>query len=149
MRGQGWRDIGLVAVTGLLAACGRAPSTAVAATQPVATPQPVVEQPAGWPAALPTYAPPYPGGRVETAFEGSSAGAPPSGMVAFSTADAPERVVSFYRDEAKRAGLGDVATMAASGAQMFTANDRATHRALTIQASPDGPRTTVSLTWSN
>ena len=130
----------------LLAACRKPAATAVPAAAAAAA-TPATEQSTSWPPALPAFAPPYPGGRVETSFDGSSAGASRGGMVAFSTADAPDRVVAFYRDEAKRAGLGDVATMTASGAQMFTASDHATHREMTIQASPDGPRTSVSLTY--
>lgn len=101
-----------------------------------------------WPATLPTYIPRYPGATVTTTFAGSSSsGGKSGGMVAFTTADAPERVVSFYKDEAARAGLGEVATMATGGSQMFTATDKATHRDLTIQATPDDGKTTVSLTY--
>jgi len=100
-----------------------------------------------WPTTLPVYIPRYPGATVTTTFAGSSSGGKSGGMVAFTTADAPERVVSFYKDEAARAGLGEVATMATGGSQMFTASDKATHRDLTIQATPDDGKTTVSLTY--
>lgn len=100
-----------------------------------------------WPATLPAYAPAYPGGAVTTTFTGSTGGSKSGGMVAFTTADAPDRVVGFYKEEALRAGLADVATMTNNGAQMFTASDKATKRDLSVQASPDGGKTSATLTY--
>lgn len=129
------------ALLALLAGCNKP------AAAPAAGPESATVTTGAWPAELPGYAPAYPGATVTAAFAGSSDGAKRGGMVAFTTADAPERVVSFYRDEAKRAGLGEVATMSGSGAQMLSASDKASQRSLAVQAGPDGGATAVTLTY--
>ena len=132
-----------VATLLLLASCGSSKPVNVA----VVAVEPTIVAATTWPAGAPDYAPVYPGGTVSAAFTGATSTATANGMVAFTTADIPERVVAFYADEAKRAGLGQIATMAGNGAQMFSASDPASHRSMSVQASPDGPATTATLTY--
>lgn len=138
------RSIGLLAL-GLLAGCGSASGDSSVIRVDDGTT--VISNSDSWPEGLPDYARPYPGSKVTTSFAGSTDGTKRGGMVAFTTADAPERVVAFYRDEVKRAGLGEVATMASAGAQMFSASDTGSKRSLSIQAGPDGGATAVTLSY--
>ena len=126
----------------LLAACGKPSDTAAQVDVPTS-----YASRERWPEGVPEFARAYPGGTVTTSYSGTSDTTKHGGMVVFTTADAPERVVSFYRDEVKRAGLGEVATMGSGGAQMFSASDKAGKRSLSVQAGPDGGATSVTLSY--
>lgn len=99
-----------------------------------------------WPAGLADYAPAYPGGAVGASFMGSSNDGA-GGMVTFTTADSPGKVVDFYKARAAAAGLSDVSNMDINGAKMFGAKDGKTGRTLSIQASVADGKTNVAVTF--
>jgi hypothetical protein len=102
---------------------------------------------ARWPADAPAYAPAYPGAKVEGGFSGTtSEGA--TAMTSFSTADAPDKVVEFYKARAAEAGLADVSTMDMGGQKLFTASDKASGRSLMVSAGVQEGKTAGSVTYA-
>lgn len=99
-----------------------------------------------WPAGLAEYAPAYPGGEVGASFMGSSKDGT-GGMVTFTTADPPGKVIDFYKARAAAAGLSDVSNIDINGAKMFGAKDSKTGRSLSIQASVADGKTTAAVTF--
>lgn len=80
----------------------------------------------GGAAKLPSWVPAYPGASLQAGITGSgndgdSAGE--GGMVTFTTADAPSKVMSFYQDKCKELGMKVELTTATSDGGMMTAVD--------------------------
>ena len=136
----------------LLAACGNPPGTttirddsggqATLATGPAATPPP----------NLPAYAPLYPGARVESSMSGTSSdqdGARQGGMVAFRTADPPERVANFYRARLAGANLANRSDANMNGTLMLAGTDPAdADRGVQVSIAPDDGGSFVTLVFS-
>jgi len=101
-------------------------------------------------AKLPAWLPAYPGSNGKATFSASgtdSQGLKEGGTYAFTTADSPAQVLSFYQDKARDLGMKvNVSTTTAEGG-MFTAGDEASHRSLVIVVGRSGSETTVSVTY--
>lgn len=102
---------------------------------------------AAWPADAPAYAAAYPGATV-TSVINTTSGEKGGSMATFTTADAPARVIEFYKARAAAAGLGNVSTMTSNDTSMFTAQDEASGRQVYVQTSIADGKTSAALTFS-
>lgn len=100
-----------------------------------------------WPAALVTIAPAYPGGKIATTMSGSQEDSE-SAMAAFDTADAPQKVIEFYKARAAAAGLKGTMNMESGDGHMFVASDEASGRSLSVQASVQDGKTSAVVSSS-
>lgn len=98
-------------------------------------------------ANLPTFAPVYPGGQVQSSAAGIGDAKTNGGMVVFTTADAPDKVLTFYRGKAQANGLKTQLDADMGAARQFAANDEATGRVLQIIVSGEGGMSQVQLIW--
>lgn len=92
----------------------------------------------------PAFAPAYPGGRVVAnmnAVEGGRRG----GVFAFQTADAPDKVLAFYRAKAQAAGLTEESNADAAGSRIYAAKGDAGELGVTI--APAEGQHYVQVTW--
>jgi hypothetical protein len=129
-----------------LAACGQADSkpeepTALVAAEPAQSagqPAAIAADPSGDVAALPDYATPYPGARIETSLSGQSAQGI-GGMLSMVSKDPPDTIISHYRKLMIAKGL-KLETEAATGQGMILAGRAADGRSLmvTVSTRPDG-----------
>ena len=87
-----------------------------------------------WPAAMAAVVPEYPGAKVQTSAVG---GVATGGLVSFTTADTPDKVVAFYKAAAAKSGMTPGMDMANGTTHMFTA------------AKPGGPSLTVQAGIAN
>jgi hypothetical protein len=77
------------------------------------------------PSNMPSFMPPYPGGKYEGSFstnmsaDGTS-GAAKGGMATFTTPDNADKVLAFYKDAFTRAGLKETASGDMSGMKMIS-----------------------------
>jgi hypothetical protein len=137
---------GCLAMT--LAACGaqeRPQETAEASAE--ATPS-VATTPANSGGA-PAYAVVYPGATVEGGVAAEAAAVGPGALLSFTTTDAPERVIDFYKQRAEAAGLAQVSNMSQGDAKAYAASARDGSGAqLQVVAAPLDGQTSVQLTWS-
>ncbi|MEI9933024.1 MAG: hypothetical protein WDM89_21440 [Rhizomicrobium sp.] len=80
---------------------------------------------AGAEAKMPSYLPLYPGAKVTASFTGQGKDGS-AGMVSFSTSDAPEAVIAFYKQKAGAAGMADTMNMNSAGTTVYVAaNEKA------------------------
>jgi hypothetical protein len=100
------------------------------------------------PTRVPAYAARYPGAQHQEGVTAES-DAGPGGLVSFTTADAPEAVIGFYRSRAEAAGLQPVMEMNQGDTRAYKAQGPNGAASVQVVASPleDG-RTSVQLTWS-
>lgn len=156
------RSVAAVAVAftvGLTGCDGRSEAAPETSLPPIAE-APPVETVAAL-AAEPDVAPPtadgapvfaalYPGAQIEGPATVASGPTGPGGLITFTTDDAPEAVIAFYRQRAEAAGLAPVMAMNQGEARAYGAAARAANGAtLQVVASPgEGGRTSVQLTWS-
>jgi hypothetical protein len=144
----------------LLAACGQAeekspaPTAAPPASQAAPAPMPAAPGAAvinGDPAGIRTlaYAPLYPGSTVTKSAVGDS-GVGAGGDVTFTTPDPPARVIAFYKDQAKAAGVTVTMDQNLGPALMMSAGDSGDGKgAFQVLASQQGGQTEGQLTWAD
>lgn len=98
-------------------------------------------------AALPAYAPVYPGAGVEastqTVMNGTQAG-----IVTLTTNDTPEQVVAFYKARLQGAGASHVTEMNLGLGRMLAAQDPASGMGVQIMAMKAGGQTRIQITQS-
>ncbi|MFZ5670296.1 MAG: hypothetical protein ACOY4K_12450 [Pseudomonadota bacterium] len=101
-------------------------------------------------AALPAFAPLYPGGAIEGSVAGvSRSDAEASGGTAtFTTPDPPQKVIAFYKARTQAAGLKTEGEVNMGAALMLVARDDATDRGLQVMASNQAGKTSVTLFWA-
>lgn len=97
--------------------------------------------------SLPTFAPVYPGGAIQSSAAGIGDADTDGGMVVFTTSDSPDRVLAFYRDKAKASGLTSQLDADMGAARQFAANDEATGRVLQVIVSGASGASQVQLIW--
>lgn len=137
----------------LLFACGRSPGQADAQADYTikGTDGATAHITAGGPAAaaaMPAFAPLYPGATIESSMTGAGA-AGAGGMVIFRTGAAPAQVVEFYKGRAAAAGFGNVFSSENGDGLMLTAGKEGAEDSFNVTARPDDKTTTVVLTWTD
>lgn len=125
---------------------GSGETSVVTATGPDGS-QSRIETGGTWPASLTPIAPAYPGGKVATTMSGNQEGSE-SAVAAFDTADAPEKVIEFYKARATAAGLKGTMNMESGDGHMFVASDETSGRTLSVQASVQDGKTNAVITSS-
>ena len=144
----------------LLVGCSRAAPEAEADAPPAETPAAAAEG-AATPAAAsavqpvapdaPDFAVVYPGGEPQGPPTLAMGPAGPGGILVFTTADTPDKVIEFYRGHAETHGLASIINMTQDGAKAYSAGDGAQGRGqlLSVVATPiEGGGTSVQLDWS-
>ncbi len=101
---------------------------------------------AKWPDDMPGWAPAYPGATVEAVFSGSDASSS-SSVTSFTTSDAPDKVIAFYKERAAGAGLNQVSEMTTNDSRVLIASGE-DGNGISITAGPEEGRTRASLTVS-
>lgn len=96
----------------------------------------------------PAFAEIYPGARLEGNATTAAGAQGQGGMVTFTTEDAPDQVIAFYRTRAQSAGLSDMMALNQGAVQGYGAGRQADGASLNVVASPVEDRTSVQLTWS-
>lgn len=105
-----------------------------------------VEIGAGSEAKMPSWLPLYPGAKVTASFTGQGKeGA--GGMVSFTTADAPEAVIAFYKQKAGASGMADTMNMNSGGTLVYIASNEKAKTQLSVSASKGGDGTTGQVNW--
>ncbi|MDQ0466281.1 outer membrane receptor protein involved in Fe transport [Caulobacter ginsengisoli] len=99
-------------------------------------------------AALPAYAPAYPGATIVTASKTTVGGVQAVG-VSFATTDTPEQVVAFYKGKLGASGLGPVKEMNLGMGQMLVVQDAATGKSVQVMAMKAGDQTSIQVTQSS
>lgn len=98
-------------------------------------------------AALPAYAPVYPGSAVIAATQTKVSGTE-GHAVTLTTPDSPEQVIAFYKGKLEGAGLGKVTEMNLGIGRMLILQDGATGRGVQVMAMKRGGQTQVQITQS-
>ncbi|MBI5940317.1 MAG: hypothetical protein HY859_07815 [Caulobacterales bacterium] len=98
-------------------------------------------------ANLPAFAQVYPGGQIQSSAAGIGDAKTNGGMVVFTTADAPDKVLAFYRSQAQASGLKSQLDADMGAARQFAANDEATGRVLQVIVSGQDGASQVQLIW--
>lgn len=96
---------------------------------------------------LPDFAPVYPGAAIQSSAAGIGDANTNGGMVVFTTSDAPDKVLAFYRGKAQANGLKSQLDADMGAARQFAANDEATGRVLQVIVSSQGGASQVQLIW--
>jgi len=106
----------------------------------------------GGAAKLPAWLPAYPGSNGKATFSASGTDNQvfkEGGTFAFTTADLPTQVLSFYQDKVRDLGMKVNVTTTTPQGGMFTAADEGSHRSLTIVVGRSGSETSVSVTYGS
>jgi len=100
---------------------------------------------------LPSWVPKYPGseGTSTFAMKGSGADLAEGGSFAFTTPDASDKVMSFYKDKAQDLGLKEKLTTTTGDGSMFVATDDGEKRSLTVIVGSHAGSTSVSVTYGS
>jgi hypothetical protein len=93
---------------------------------------------------LPAYAPVYPGAQVKGSVAVQSEG---GGTFALETSDAPDKVIAFYKDRAKSAGLSEKLSMSGDGGGTYVASADGDKKALQVVVAKAGTGSQVQVTW--
>jgi hypothetical protein len=100
---------------------------------------------------LPSWVPDYPGAKVEGTFaakgsDGTDKGE--GGIFAFTTQDSPSKVMSFYQDKCKEAGMKiNMTTTTTEGGMIVAADEAEKHSLSIIVGGGSGGGTSVSVTY--
>jgi hypothetical protein len=94
---------------------------------------------------LPDFAPVYPGAQVKGSVTSQTEG---GGTFAFETADAPEKVIAFYKDRAKSAGLEEKLSMMANGSITYMASTGEDKKTVQVIAAKTDAGTHVQVYWA-
>jgi hypothetical protein len=147
--------IAAVAAVTLLSACGKTPKHAAGGPAVNYTVKgadgATTHITAGGPAAaaaMPAYAPLYPGAVIESSMTGAGTGGA-GGMVIFRTRARPMQVIGFYKGKAAAAGFGNVFSSENGEGLMFTADKESGQDSFNVTATPDNQATIVVLTWTD
>ena len=95
---------------------------------------------------LPSWLPAYPGADLKGIGAGHSDKEGAGGLATFDTADAPEKVMAFYREGLQKRGFQQQEGVEAKGASMLIMKSESGDMA-TITATAGGDKTQVSLLW--
>jgi hypothetical protein len=99
-------------------------------------------------AALPAYAPVYPGASVMASTQ-STVGGTTASAVTLTTTDTPEQVVAFYKARLTAGGLGAVSEMNLGLGRMVLAQDTTTGKGVQVMAMKAQGRTQIQITQSS
>jgi hypothetical protein len=106
----------------------------------------------GGDAKLPHWLPAYPGATAKVAGAQSDSAAGQSGMVVFTTGDEPQKVLDFYRDALKKAGIADLlnTTTTSDGklAGMLTGQSADQPRSAQVLFGSNEGKTSATITYS-
>ncbi|MCW3836327.1 hypothetical protein ACFQ1E_11130 [Sphingomonas canadensis] len=104
-----------------------------------------------WPAEAPAYLPAYPGAMMGNFKPGTGATAA-GATITFTTSDAPEKVVEFYKSRAEGAGYKQVSDNSTDSAgaknRIVALEDKGTKRSMSIFTNASQGMTSVSLIFS-
>jgi hypothetical protein len=106
----------------------------------------------GGTAKLPMWVPNYPGttGQATFSVRGSdNNGDAQGGNYTFTTDDSPSKVMSFYQDKTKEAGMKVNVTASTSEGGMIVATEESNRRSLTVVVGSDSSKTTVNVTYAD
>jgi hypothetical protein len=102
---------------------------------------------------LPEWLPSYPGATSKTAGAEANTATEHSGMAVFTTEDAPQKVLDFYQDALKQAGITDLSnTTTTTGgklAGMLTGSSPDNRRAAQVLFGDDDGKTSATITYSS
>jgi hypothetical protein len=99
-------------------------------------------------AKLPSWLPAYPGAKVEGTFAVNS-GEGEGGTFAFTTRDAPDKVVEFYQDGLKQAGFKINTTATSNVSSMVAAEDETSKRTVMVSVAPGSSGNTVTIVFGS
>jgi hypothetical protein len=102
----------------------------------------------GGDAKLPAWVPEYPGSKPQNAFSAQVRDGR-NGTFMFMTADSPDRVAKYYREQLEAAGLTVNAVVSSGSSQVVTATDGVKHHTVTVVAGGRGNETSVNVTYAN
>jgi len=94
---------------------------------------------------LPDFAPVYPGAQVQGSVVAQTEG---GGTFSFESSDAPEKVIAFYKDRAKSAGLVEKLSMTANGSLTYMASSGDEKKTLQVIAAKNGAGSHVQVYWA-
>ena len=94
---------------------------------------------------LPAFAPVYPGAQVQSSVAAQAAG---GGTFSFVSSDAPEKVVAFYKNSAKSAGLVEKMTMTNDGNVTYMASNGDSKKTLQVIAVKSDTGSQVQVYWA-
>jgi hypothetical protein len=107
----------------------------------------------GGDARLPDWLPAYPGAEAKAVGTQASTSKEQSGMVVFTTTDAPEKVLEFYQAALKKAGIADVsnttATTSGKIAGMLSGKSEDNRRFAQVLFGTEEGKTSASITYTN
>ena len=69
------------------------------------------------------------------------------GTFALETSDAPDKVIAFYKDRAKSAGLSEKLSMSGDGGGTYVASADGDKKALQVVVAKAGTGSQVQVTW--
>jgi len=99
---------------------------------------------AGATANMPSYAPLFPGAKVEATVTAANQG----GMVSFKTSASAQEVIAFYKKAAADAGFKDNLDMTTGDAVTFSASDANGKRTFSVVATKNADGTHAQVTWN-
>ena len=94
---------------------------------------------------LPDFAPVYPGAKVQGSVTAQTEG---GGTYAFETSDSVEKVVAFYKDRAKSAGLVEKLSMTANGGVTYMASGTDDKKMLQVIAAKTDAGSHTQVYWA-
>jgi hypothetical protein len=94
---------------------------------------------------LPDFAPVYPGAKVQGSVAAQTEG---GGTFAIETSDAPDKVIAFYKDRAKSAGLAEKLSMTSNGSVTYMASADDGKKSLQVIASKTDAGSQVQVYWA-
>ena len=96
----------------------------------------------------PSWVPDYPGSHPAYSIRGSAEGGDEGGNFTFTTDDSPSRVMDFYQDKIKEAGMETKVTSTTGEGGMIVASRDSDDRTLTVVVARNSGSTTVNVTYS-
>ena len=102
----------------------------------------------GGDAKLPAWVPVYPGSKPQNAFSAQVKDGR-NGTFIFKTADSPDRVAKYYREQFEAAGLKVNALVSAGSSEVLSAEDSISHHTVTVVAAGGGNETSVNVSYAN
>jgi hypothetical protein len=94
---------------------------------------------------LPDFAPVYPGAQVKGSVTAPTEG---GGTFSLETSDAPDKVIAFYKDKAKSAGLPEKLSMTINGSLTYMASTEDGKRTLHVIAAKTDAGSQVQVYWA-
>jgi hypothetical protein len=101
-------------------------------------------------AAMPSFAPLYPGATIESSIAGltSEDKKADGGAVTYSVKATPQEIVAFYKEKAKAAGLTPKMETNMGSSAMYAAEGSSADKGFQVIASSGEGTTSVTLTWA-